>query len=599
MSHTTRQQKTIEQAMLYRVVYGGKLPRFAAVLLFLFFTIQPTTQALGAEEEVAAAEASAPEPEETPAEPEEEVVEEEVVEEAVESDEVASEERAEEESVVEETEIEVPTEEEEGEIVAEEEVANPEETTLEDIEVPTQEGTEIVIETESEPETIASSTPAVEETTDGGGSGSDSEISTEEETETASSTEATVKEETVVETELESTSEEEIVEEEAVETTQDEEVDTSDDAEEERNPVQVASSSEETVTPAPEYFEIGHEVSHSDAHYQFQKTQCVSMGDGGYYCAEKKLMSPEDTETDSLYTALDEDGDLEIYLRNNGKVEQITDNSYDDAAPYYDPVSDSIVWHRLIQGRYQVMNFEGKDEEQITSSRNNSMEPKRSGDYIVWQEWIGDDWEVMLYDGNEIKQLTDNEIHDMAPYVQNGYVIWTKTDGETKSVSVYDIASGLASSIGDSDGGRVENPRFVLVYDEKLDNGDVITKGFNPDTGEVAPLSAQPGSVPEGLPQPDSTGETRALIQNKPGAREDFAEEIEIGTASDTTDVVTSSEDVVVDDSALLELDAAEAEVATTTDVLPLTDFDIIVEPFSATSSAQGETAASTTDAVE
>lgn len=371
---------------------------------------------------------------------------------------------------------------------------------------------------------------------------------------------------------------------------------------------------EDTVVPAPEYFEIDNELEHSSDHYQFQKTQCISMGDGGYYCAEKQLMDVDHSSGDSLYTALDADGDMEIYLRTKGKVDQITDNIFDDAAPYYDPVSDSIVWHRLIKGRYQVMSFEDGEETQITQSRNNSMEPKRSGAYIVWQEWVLDNWEVMLFDGEEIQQLTESSIHDVAPYVQGGYVIWTTTNGQESAVSVHDIATGLTSDINHSDGGRVENPRFVLVYDEKLDNGDVITKGFNPETGEVTPLSAQPGSIPEKVPAPDPTGETRALIQNKPGGREDFSDAISPDTArststdnstatagittADTTGLATSSDDVVVTEQIIADLALGE-QTATSSDVLPLTDFDIIVEPFSASSSAQDDGVASTTNTVE
>lgn len=605
-----------EPTILYRIVFGMRWVRFTAMLLFVFFTIHPATQALGAQEvdvDTSAQEVSEEAVEAAPAETEVAVVPEnpEVPEEEIAAEtevlvaEQASETNA--DALVQESdeppqENVDPVAEDQAPVVLEEDIQNDTDTVPDLLAASSSDD---AIEVEPTQEAVSTSSPAsldavvlgsatstdqvdIEQSTSsapvvGSGTSVPAETTSSDDRESVTATDDTS--DNVPETE--SPAEEVVAPAESVEGSQ---------AEEEINEVEV-----DTVVPAPEYFEIDGEVSHSDAHYQFQKTQCVSMGDGGYYCAKKQLQEPQRGEEDSLYAAMDAQGDMEIYLRTDGVIKQITDNSYDDAAPYYDSVSDSIVWHRLINGRYQIMSFAQGEETQLTSSRNNSMEPKRSGDYTVWQEWISDNWEIMLHDGVATEQLTSDTMQDVAPYVQGAHIIWTTTDGGQTVISVYDIATKRTSVIEDSDGGRVENPRFVLVYDEKLDNGDIITKGFNPDTGEVAPLSAQAGTVPADLPSSDSTGETRALIQNKPGAREDFSEEIEIGAATSTNDIATTSDDVVIDGNLTLETEDAVSTSTITVDeeILELNDFDIIVEPFSASTSAQQTDTATSTDAVE
>jgi hypothetical protein len=328
-----------------------------------------------------------------------------------------------------------------------------------------------------------------------------------------------------------------------------------------------------TTVPEPEYIEVTNEVTHSDTHYQFEKASCVSMGSGAFHCFDTTTEAIEVTE-DALYVDRDSDGDKEIYLRTNGDVVQITDNTLDDDAPYFDPVSNTIVWHRLEGGQYQVYSYQDKRETLVSNGFGSSMEPHRSGQYTVWQSWINDQWQVVLHDGEGARVISTGGAQSIAPQVEGAYVIWNVTTGDTHTVAVYEIATGLTSMIDDGEGARVMNPRFVLVYDTKFENGDVITKGYDAETGDVIPLAAAPASVPAELPSSDQTGETRALLQNKSSSRDEFSEELEptgTGTSTPNGQGTDATGDALI-------------VVSTTTEaaVLPLTDFDLIVEPFSA-----------------
>src|SRR5690606_27206597 len=120
------------------------------------------------------------------------------------------------------------------------------------------------------------------------------------------------------------------------------------------------------------------------------------------------------------------------------------------------------------------------EESQLTFSRTNNMEPKISRDGVVWQAWDDNDWEIMYFDGDFTTQITDNEVQDVAPVIEDGYVLWTILGRNTQEAKVYSLESGQTRTITGHDGGVIQNPRFVLVYDTKYDNGDIVTQGFDP-----------------------------------------------------------------------------------------------------------------------
>lgn len=261
---------------------------------------------------------------------------------------------------------------------------------------------------------------------------------------------------------------------------------------------------------------------HSDAVMQFNRNDCVTVEDGSFYCQTKK----EEVEqgTDGMYALQDKDGDLEIFLQKNGELTQLTFNQIDDAGPNFDSKSNSIVWHRLVNERYQIIAYDlsTKEEVQLTADSVNNMEPSRSGQYTVWQRWNGDNWDVVLYDGRETKFITDSPLHDIAPNVKGDLVMWNRLNTDnTQTIELYDIVTSEYTTITDDEGGALSNPRMVLVYETEFANGDVVTKGYDVETGEITPLANDPAELPDELPEPDATGETRALLQPKNPTKED------------------------------------------------------------------------------
>jgi len=282
-----------------------------------------------------------------------------------------------------------------------------------------------------------------------------------------------------------------------------EETDTSDETD-------LSEKATTTDILVPEAQEIGVVTVFNDQNkFRFSKDECISVGDGTYYCTDSD-QSKVSVDQDGVFARADADGDREIFVKKAGTIIQITNNLTDDDAPYYDEKTDTIVWHRLVDGRYQIFeyDFATEEERQLTTERYNNMQPSRYGDIIVWQGWVGNDWEVMLEENGELIMVTDNDTHDISPRINGNYIIWQSFEDGAWKVKVYDLITGTTNTISDAEGGSVENPRFVLVYDTKFGNGDVETRGYDLESGQVVPLS-QKGAPHRGSPQPTSLSHTR------------------------------------------------------------------------------------------
>ncbi|HEU4677544.1 MAG TPA: hypothetical protein VFS75_02390 [Candidatus Paceibacterota bacterium] len=362
-----------------------------------------------------------------------------------------------------------------------------------------------------------------------------------------------------------------------------------------------APISDETARKGGETVSV-NTVTNDANRFTFDKDACVRVGDGSFYCSSEPSV-PAVTGTDRVFAAVDDDGDREIYVEKSGTVRAITDNSMDDDAPYFDEASNSIVWHRLVDGRYQIVEYDvaTNEEHTLTHDRYNNMEPSRYGALTVWQAWVGNDWEIMLDDSGTTTMITDNTYHDISPRVSGTYVVWQAFEDGAWRVKVYDALTKKTETIGDAGGASLENPRFVLVYDSKQENGDVETRGYDLHTKKNVPLESTPAPVPDRLPNPDETGEHRALVQppvqlkTKDGSGAD----VPIVGGSDPDDDIASSTDRTSDELAGPTLDLTEGTTTAATSpeaedlvVTPLPDHatstatdhidDVIVVPFSA-----------------
>lgn len=362
----------------------------------------------------------------------------------------------------------------------------------------------------------------------------------------------------------------------------------------------LAASSSTTTVPSQADLPVTA-VSYSDSVVQFDKDSCVSVSDGSFYCQSKA--AEDSVRADGVYAFPDKDGDLEIFVQLDKELTQLTFNTDDDSSPYFDSESNTMVWHRLINDRYQIISYdvETGTETQLTDDSVNNMEPTRSGKFTVWQHW-DNNWEVVLFDGSSKHQLSHSVEHDVSPSIRNGLVVWYKlTDGADKSIQLYNIKTKEFTVIEDTDGGTISNPRMVVVYETTYENGDVVTKGYDLATGEIISLDAVPVELPDTLPNPDATGETRALLQVKVSTKEDGDGELTSPTSLPPPPPTIGEFDLVIEVGATsTDIDQMSMPIATTTEQVIISDYtldlsvpevsqnnvafeieDVVVQPFS------------------
>ncbi len=332
-------------------------------------------------------------------------------------------------------------------------------------------------------------------------------------------------------------------------------------------------STSSVATSTDDQVEEAVTVTNSDTEFTFNRNECTTLASGSFYC----LKADTELLEDALFAAPDSDGDLEIYLVRDGLQSQVTSNLVDDAAPFYDQNSDTIVWHRLIDDRYQVISYDISSgvETQLTSGEANSMEPTRQGKYTVWQNWSNNNWNIVLFDGKEQKTITESSAHDIAPYVHGSLVVWNRySSGQDKTIEMYDMISETYVTVDDPEGLSVTNPRMVFVYDSLHPNGDVVTKGYDMISRKFIQLDTLPRQLPDEIPESESTGETRALIQSKPSVKSD--ESIH-NTATSTGSTPPSLPPPSASSSDPMTLDLTLAS-STTTDTISILDVPVMAE---------------------
>lgn len=263
------------------------------------------------------------------------------------------------------------------------------------------------------------------------------------------------------------------------------------------------ASTTDVATTTQEVENVVGIIQDAENKYIFGEGDCTLVSDGEFYCVAS---GPERQMTGDprVYAEKDREGDREIYYFDGVEITRITNNSYDDFAPVFDEETRRIVWQAMINDRLQIMIHEipTNTTRQITTSRQNSSNPSIAGDTVVWQEWVDTNWEVMMTDVNnggqdfEIERLTDNAVHDMFPAAYDDLVTWQSERGGSWEVVVYDLRTGKKHTLEKSEDTKYENPRFVLLFDSKHDNGDVETIGYDLDTGEMMELGTKPGHTP-------------------------------------------------------------------------------------------------------
>ena len=358
-----------------------------------------------------------------------------------------------------------------------------------------------------------------------------------------SSSSPEILEENTIESDISSSSPEIIEEPQSASTTDEVIIDDIDDTENNIKIIEekiIENSATEVIIASPS-FEV---VSAPDP---FAGRECIFLNDGNdFYCF--KIGSKDSSSTNSetinkksekgqgrVFSIRDSDGDREIFFSINGTSTQVTNNNRDDLFPAQDISGSSVVWQSLINDRWQIM-FYGQGmatTTQITDSDFNNMMPQIYGDVIVWQGWPQDNWEIFYAKKNNndewiVKQVTNNDYPDMFPKVMGNSITWQAFSSEGGSVSgsggkdggwhifTYDIKSNAITKISAA-GIKNENPKFMIVWEEKGNGTTIRAFGYDFSSGEVVELNnnEKPQEIPEPPLKDDAALSTSTSTPNK------------------------------------------------------------------------------------
>ncbi|MEX0931666.1 MAG: immunoglobulin-like domain-containing protein [Candidatus Paceibacterota bacterium] len=236
--------------------------------------------------------------------------------------------------------------------------------------------------------------------------------------------------------------------------------------------------------------------------HTFSESECVVVAEGEYYCVATEGESASSTPTHSnkvgAFVAKANGEDKEIFFNNGETVVQITDNEYEDDRPVYDDISGIIAWQSLRDDRFQIFTYNTITgvETQITNAGYNNTNPSLDLNTVVWQGWVNNNWEIFLSDADiptdeTIRPITTNVWNDMFPQIKNGVVTWQSRINDSWRVFVYNNTTGETSEVAIPAGGKIENPRFVILVENRMENGDVETYGYDVVTKETFPLGAK------------------------------------------------------------------------------------------------------------
>jgi hypothetical protein len=133
-----------------------------------------------------------------------------------------------------------------------------------------------------------------------------------------------------------------------------------------------------------------------------------------------------------------------------------------------------------------------------------------------------------------IEQISVNEQPDMFPQLSDGFITWQSFVGGSWRVFVYNLENGEISQISQPEAGRYENPRFALLFENRKENGEVETVGYDVVSGKEIPINAphvpspavpsQGGEEDKAVPVPAGQTSTSTAAVKNPGGKDDEGE---------------------------------------------------------------------------
>jgi hypothetical protein len=145
-----------------------------------------------------------------------------------------------------------------------------------------------------------------------------------------------------------------------------------------------------------------------------------------------------------------DDYEIFLYRFDTEKIEQITNNQFDDISPVV--WNGQIAWvaHPTVTAEIFLLSEGGIRK--ISEGTEDNSAPSIWQDRIVWQGYDDTDLEILYFNGRRTIKLTSNTWDDMSPKIRDGVITWMSyVDNWDSEIMALDLGDNVASQLTDNE----------------------------------------------------------------------------------------------------------------------------------------------------
>ena len=156
------------------------------------------------------------------------------------------------------------------------------------------------------------------------------------------------------------------------------------------------------------------------------------------------VLNPDIHENELVFQGWDGD-DYEIFLYHfdTDRIEQLTNNQFDDISPVV--WNGHVAWVAHPTVTAEIFYMADGVIRKISEGTEDNAAPSIWEDKVVWQGYDDTDLEIYYFNGRRTIKLTSNTWDDMAPKIREGLIAWMSyVDNWDAEIMAFDLGDNIA-----------------------------------------------------------------------------------------------------------------------------------------------------------
>ena len=163
------------------------------------------------------------------------------------------------------------------------------------------------------------------------------------------------------------------------------------------------------------------------------------------------VLNPDVHGNELVFQGWDGD-DYEIYLYrfDADKLEQLTNNQFDDVSPVVWEGRVAWVAHPTVTA--EIFYMADGVIRKISEGTEDNTAPSIWGERVVWQGYDDTDLEIYYFNGRRTIKLTSNTWDDMAPKIRDGLIAWMSyVDNWDAEIMAFDLGDNVSVQLSNNE----------------------------------------------------------------------------------------------------------------------------------------------------